>query len=267
MRRSGILTPILLALRRPPAGEGSMRRHIGRLFIVFLVFVYGTTPGHAGDPMNVVALHPVEIRVMAPNARLKERGLRDAVELGLRRNGVPIKPAGKGGTPFSYLSVLVDTTDKGEPSESYVYVVDVELMHRACFGQEVVFAPAWGKGKFGYCINSSDCGTAKLQRVVQEALSELADSFSLVYLRAKSNVRRVPFWEKTSRSLSEEFAGKKNWCDHWHPDQKVHFGRACAPVILSHVMVGLGPLLCGLDFRGGRHAVSTRPGVTPDLFP
>ena len=142
------------------------------------------------SPMWEVAHFPMAIRVPKLGDKRKEYGLtekmvRDAVELRLRANGIPIG-ADALDSPMPHIFAFVRPFGVSGPSGDGVFY-SAELSVRDpmildCDGGGYVLASIWSFGSMGF---------ARVEEYPQEALgwiSKLADAFSLEYLRASDDV-------------------------------------------------------------------------------
>ena len=142
------------------------------------------------NPMWEVAHLPMAIRVSEfheddEEYSLTEKMLHDAVELRLRANGIHMAPDAHN-SPMPHIFVLVRPFGISGPGlNGVVYTANLEVRDPVildCDGGGYVLASIWAYEYMGF---------APVEEYPQEALrwiSELADAFSLEYLRASEFV-------------------------------------------------------------------------------
>ena len=138
---------------------------------------------------NPIGIHVVTHFIGDKKHGLTEELLRNAVELGLRRNNVPIaKPRSSYG-PYLKLEIA---TLKITGLDTYVYSTSLDLYRFAWIGNWQVGAIMWSNGAIGY--NSSE----ELLQAIRDTVLEIADGFSLEYLRGKE------LWDAWMNEASED---------------------------------------------------------------
>ena len=142
------------------------------------------------NPMWEVARLPMAIRVPELHEDDKEYGLteqmlRDAVELRLRANGIPVVPDALN-SPMPHILVVVRSIGISGPGlDGVVYTASFDVRDPVildCVGGGYVLASIWSYEYMGF---------SPVEEHPQEALrwiSELADAFSLEYLRTSEQV-------------------------------------------------------------------------------
>lgn len=124
-------------------------------------------------------LEPIGVTVqIAGTKKIKEEKLVKVVELGLRRNGIPLSTTGSDYTSFFY--VYIDAIDITKLQNIVVFGITAMLLDTGTLRREDYVAPylMW----LGYrhsMVNSYD-----LEEGIQRSVWQLTDEFSLVWLRA-----------------------------------------------------------------------------------